>query len=68
MALAQALTLPRDFDAPMAESGRNLIADFGPLDAAVLPPSGETLVDPAGEAPARPPMIAGNASICRSSA
>src|SRR5258708_37530934 len=34
----------------MAEIGRNLIPDFGPLDAAALPPSGEAFVDPAGEA------------------
>src|SRR5712671_4578743 len=34
----------------MAEIGRNLIPDFGSLDAAALPPSGEALVDPAGEA------------------
>src|SRR5271156_5478506 len=34
----------------MAEIGRNLIVDFGPLDAAALPPSGEALVDPAGKA------------------
>src|ERR1700732_4557464 len=34
----------------MAEIGCNLIPDFGPLDAAALPPSGEALVDPAGEA------------------
>src|SRR5438552_8696910 len=34
----------------MAEIGRNLIPDFGPLDAAALPPSGEALVDPAREA------------------
>jgi hypothetical protein len=39
-----------DLDAPMAEIGRNLIPDFGPLDAAALPPSGEALVYPAGEA------------------
>src|ERR1700720_3920891 len=29
---------------------RNLIPDFGPPDAAALPPPGEALVDPAGEA------------------
>jgi hypothetical protein len=49
IALAQ-LDLADDVDAPMAEIGRNLIADFGPLDAAALPPSGEALVYPAGEA------------------
>src|SRR5690242_18652234 len=34
----------------MAEIGRNLIPDFGPFDAAALPPSREALIDPAGEA------------------
>src|SRR4029077_17691310 len=48
--LGPGLDLADDFDAPMAEIGRNLIPDFGPLDAAALPPSGEALVDPTGEA------------------
>jgi len=52
----------------MAKIGRNLITDFGSLNAAALPPTGEALVDPAGKAACGPPMIAGNASICRSSA
>ena len=34
----------------MPEIGRNLIGDLGALDATALPPSGEALVDPPGEA------------------
>jgi hypothetical protein len=57
-----------DLDAPMAKIGRNLIGDIGPLDAALCrPPTKHSLTQP-GKPPARPPMIAGNASICRSSA
>src|SRR5260370_22943247 len=48
--LGPGLALADDLDAPMAEIGRNLIPDFGPLDAAALPPSGKAFVDPAGEA------------------
>ena len=40
--LGPGLDLADDLDAPMAEIGRNLITDFGALDAAALPPSGET--------------------------
>src|SRR5262249_49652256 len=39
-----------DLDAPMAEVGGNLIGDFGPLDAAALPPAREAFVDPTRKA------------------
>ena len=35
--LGPGLELADDLDAPMAEIGRNLIGDIGPLDAAALP-------------------------------
>src|SRR5580704_7966764 len=48
--LGPGFDLAEDFDTPMAQIRRDLISDFGPLDAAALPPPGEALVDPAGEA------------------
>jgi hypothetical protein len=52
----------------MPEIDRDLVGDLGALDTAALPSAGKALVDPTGEPPARPPMIAGSAAICASSA